>query len=199
MLPDSTCSQAVSKSVWRSSSSTSAHSEKFRWLRPLWTSRAINHDPGAMRDQNGHAVSFVWQSKQDRRRIACTSGGASSVYRFGGFLPMSWVGMPKILAGNTCRTAKPTAPAISRMRTRFLVLGVTGSLAYHRRRRAGSPGDVSLRRPDGSMTCGRRRGIGKPAGDFAGEPFGLLDERVVAAAVEDPFGGGGQADDDVVP
>ena len=49
------------------------------WLRPLWTSRAISQEPGAMRAYSGQRVSLLWQSKQERRRIACTSGGASGV------------------------------------------------------------------------------------------------------------------------
>src|SRR5438128_2208561 len=51
------------------------HSERFRSLRPCFTSPASHHEIGATSLYHGHIVSFEWQSLQERASIASMSGG----------------------------------------------------------------------------------------------------------------------------
>lgn len=84
-----------------------AHVERFMARRALFTSRASSHDPGANLPYHGTTVSFEWQLRQARARMAATGAGTPTLasivcHRCTGGLTTS-------IPGANWRAAIPTA------------------------------------------------------------------------------------------
>ena len=56
-----------------------AHVERFMARRARCTSRASSHDPGASLPYQGTTVSFEWQFRQARAKMADTAAGTSTL------------------------------------------------------------------------------------------------------------------------